>query len=292
MTEHPSYHHDAEQFRQALSYTQTDRGFSARLIEKDYYCSVVLHDLLPLFETGLIFKGGTSLSKVHADFYRLSEDLDFVFDVPPDAARSARRELIKPVKEHLEALPQRLPFFLVPEPLAAHNQSTQYIGTIRYRSCLTDQEESIKVEIGLREPVLQPQQRRLAQTMLINPSRQAPAINPVSVEVLSLLETYAEKIRAALSRRIPAIRDFFDIDYAIRADLLSVHDPTLIDLVARKLDVSGADSMDITQQCLKKLQLQLQPQLRPVLNNSDFNTFDLDRAFQCVCDLHSRLSLS
>jgi len=32
-----------------LSYTQSETGFSARLIEKDYYCSLVLEDLLAIF---------------------------------------------------------------------------------------------------------------------------------------------------------------------------------------------------------------------------------------------------
>ena len=38
----------------------------------------------------LTFKGGTSLNKIHAGFYRLSEDLDFSISMPVDSARSDR----------------------------------------------------------------------------------------------------------------------------------------------------------------------------------------------------------
>ena len=72
--------------------TEAESDFSSRLIEKDYYCSLLLQDLWALFEQGLVFKGGTCLSKVHAEFFRLSEDLDFSISVRPDATKSQRRE--------------------------------------------------------------------------------------------------------------------------------------------------------------------------------------------------------
>ncbi len=39
-------HNDADLFRAALSYTHSETGFSARLVEKDYYCALLLEDLL------------------------------------------------------------------------------------------------------------------------------------------------------------------------------------------------------------------------------------------------------
>ena len=84
------YHEDAELFREALSYTQVATGFGARLVEKDYYCSLVLEDLLAVTNPQWVFKGGTCLSKVHSDFYRMSEDLDFAFSVLVDVPRAQR----------------------------------------------------------------------------------------------------------------------------------------------------------------------------------------------------------
>ena len=76
------YPHDADPdiFREALAHSEAATGFTATLIEKDYYCSLILQYLFGR-ETSLVFKGGTCLSKIYADFYRLSEDLDFVISV-------------------------------------------------------------------------------------------------------------------------------------------------------------------------------------------------------------------
>jgi len=70
---HFPYPHDAdpEVFRESLAYSEATTGFTATLIEKDYYCSLVLQYFFAS-DTSLVFKGGTCLSKVHADFYRLS----------------------------------------------------------------------------------------------------------------------------------------------------------------------------------------------------------------------------
>ena len=91
-------HETPDDFRQALSFTEAESGFAQRLIEKDYYCSLILADFKPLFANGLVFKGGTCLSKVHADFYRLSEDLDFAISTPMTANRKKRSEAVAPVK--------------------------------------------------------------------------------------------------------------------------------------------------------------------------------------------------
>jgi hypothetical protein len=39
------YHDDPERFRICLTFTEAHTGFSARLIEKDYYCTLVLREL-------------------------------------------------------------------------------------------------------------------------------------------------------------------------------------------------------------------------------------------------------
>jgi hypothetical protein len=44
-------------FREALTFSEAEFGFTQRLIEKDYFCSLVLADFEPLFASGLVFKG-------------------------------------------------------------------------------------------------------------------------------------------------------------------------------------------------------------------------------------------
>ena len=121
------YHERPEVFRQAIDFTEASTGFNARLVEKDYYCSLVLRQLDEAFRQGLVFKGGTSLSKVHTDFYRLSEDLDFAISMETDAPKSVRRERINPLKELIDGLPERLSGVQLTEPLGGHQRSRQYI---------------------------------------------------------------------------------------------------------------------------------------------------------------------
>ena len=234
-----NYHEDADLFREALSYTQSETGFSERLVEKDYYCSLLLEDLLAITTPVWVFKGGTCLSKVHSDFYRMSEDLDFAFSVPLDAPRSQRSKMIVPMKEHLAKLARRLACFNVVEAL----RGLQQLDAVHRQPELQIRGDwPGRVDQGrVQHPGTDPGTRGAlpARTLLIDPFRQAAAVAPLEVPVLSYRETYAEKLRAALTRREPAIRDFYDIDHGVRSGRLKTDDRRLIDLVRRKLAVPG-----------------------------------------------------
>ena len=80
-------HEDPDLFREAVNFTAAETAFAPRLIEKDYFCTVLL-EYLAAANDALVFKGGTCLAKVHAGFYRLSEDLDFVIPMPTAAPRA------------------------------------------------------------------------------------------------------------------------------------------------------------------------------------------------------------
>ena len=51
-------HEDAALFREAVNYTAVQVGFAPRLVEKDYFCSVLLAHLEGA-GAGLVFRGGT-----------------------------------------------------------------------------------------------------------------------------------------------------------------------------------------------------------------------------------------
>ena len=67
----PRVHEDADRFREAVRFTAAETRFLPRLIEKDYFCTLLL-GYLSAADCSLVFKGGTCLAKVHAGFYRLS----------------------------------------------------------------------------------------------------------------------------------------------------------------------------------------------------------------------------
>jgi len=137
MAESPSIrlHQDPALFREAVNYTAAETGFAARLIEKDYFCSVILQHLQDA-KCGLVFKGGTCLAKVHTEFYRLSEDLDFVIPTPVDAPRAERRRRASGSKVAVAEIERRLSGIKLVTALTGANRSTQYNGVISYPSLL------------------------------------------------------------------------------------------------------------------------------------------------------------
>lgn len=273
-------HEDAALFREAVRFTAAESGFIPRLIEKDYFCTILLAYLSKAAGEGLVFKGGTCLTKVHSELYRLSEDLDYTIAVPVDAARTERRERAERVKAALDRLARALPAFRMIDPWRGANNSKQYLAGVGYDSMLGQQQETIKIEVSLREPLLAPVFDRPAQTILRNPLTNKPMVAPVPVRSINKLEALAEKIRAALSRREPAIRDFFDIDYAVRKGGLRHDDTEFIEQVRKKLAIPGNGPVEVSDVRLNALRRQVEPQLRPVLRDREFAEFNLDRAFE------------
>lgn len=277
-----------EFFREALAFTSQRHGFPERLIEKDYVCTLLLEVLTAAYDD-LVFKGGTCLAKVYADFYRMSEDLDFVIPMPIDASRSKRSAQAKSLKDIIGALPEQLPFVRVVEPLTGFNNSMQYNAVVGYASSLGGRDETIKIEVGLREPLKLPHVDAEVKTVLLDPVSREGMIPVLKVRCISRAEAFAEKFRAALSRREPALRDFFDLDYAVRYLGLKPDDAKLVALVRDKVQIPGNDPADVSASRLAALRQQLEPQLRSVLRAEDFRAFDLDRAFGIVARMAMRL---
>ena len=140
-------HEDPVLFRESVNFTAAETAFTPRLIEKDYFCTVLLEYLAKMSDA-LVFKGGTCLAKVHANFYRLSEDLDFVIPMPTDAMRAERSTKAAGLKDAIALLTRQNSVFRVAQLLTGANKSTQYIAIVGYASLLSRQEETIKIEVG------------------------------------------------------------------------------------------------------------------------------------------------
>ena len=279
---------DPDIFREALAYSEADKGFTSTLIEKDYYCSLILQYLFR-GDTELVFKGGTCLSKVHADFYRLSEDLDFIIPVAEEITRPQRRGCIKSVKRLFEKLPKVVPGITISKAFSGHNESRQYIVYLEYPSVTVEKLENIRIEIGLREPLLSPSESKKASTIAVNPFSGQPLLATFTVSAMALKEAYAEKVRAALTRRTPAIRDFFDLFYVDRKKLLNFLNPDFLKMVKAKIEVTGNDPIDVSSERKEELNRQLAGQLKPVLRPTDFRGFNLEEAFELVSNIAEAL---
>lgn len=277
-------HEDPARFREAIHFTAAETLFLPRLIEKDYFCTLLL-GYLSASDGPLVFKGGTCLAKVHAGFYRLSEDLDFVIPMPFSASRSERRGLSAGLKRAISQLPGKLSAFRIVKPLTGANNSTQYVAVVGYTSLINQQEETVKIEAGLREPLLMQVLIGKAQTLLLNPVSGKPIMPAIPVPCISRSEAMAEKLRAALSRREAAIRDFYDIDYAVQKRGFLPLETSMTELVRQKLAVPGNEPVDISPARMATLLQQLDTELKTVLREKDFREFDLERAFRIVKDV-------
>jgi hypothetical protein len=157
---------------------------------------------------------------------------------------------------------------------------------------LADQRETIKVEIGVREPTVTDVYSGQARTLLLNPTSRQAFVDAFSVTSLSYEEAMAEKVRAALCRREVAIRDFFDVDHAARNGGLRVSDAALVALLKRKIAVAGTGPINLSPERREQLRLQMDAQLRSVLRRQEFEEFDLDRAFETVADFAKAIGSS
>ncbi len=73
-------HNDIDLFRDTIVKVAQEKGINESLIEKDYYVTIILNALAKRID-GIVFKGGTCLSKCHKIIKRFSEDIDLTLDL-------------------------------------------------------------------------------------------------------------------------------------------------------------------------------------------------------------------
>jgi predicted nucleotidyltransferase component of viral defense system len=288
-----SVHEDQAFFREAVLFTAGQTGLNATLIEKDYFCTVLLQYLYQQPDSPLIFRGGTCIGKVYADFYRLSEDLDFMISTPPEASISVRRKRMAPAREWVRKISGEMSILTLPEDFTGHNSSRQYVAYVTYPSVfLTEEAARIKIEVGLREMPLMPPVQMKAKTLLLNPFTRKSLVPDIDLTTLSMKEAIAEKLRAALTRLEPAIRDFFDIDYLASQHQLDLTDRHLITLLTEKLKVPGNPPIDLSSARKEKLKTQIDTELKPVLRPSDFESFNLESVYAMLSEMSENIMAS
>ena len=97
-------HSDKRAFKELVTATSIELKIPPNIVEKDYYVTLVLHELSSRIK-GMVFKGGTSLTKCYQILDRFSEDIDISYDAsdgPPGESR--KRQLKKAITASMEAL--------------------------------------------------------------------------------------------------------------------------------------------------------------------------------------------
>jgi len=113
-----------EELRAAVEFTAAETGFVPALIEKDYWCSVVLWRLFTDKKCPLVFKGGTLLSKAYVTFNRLSEDLDFTLPTGRAVTRGERSRRGREIAEQVATIAEE--FGMVAGGWQSFNNTTQH----------------------------------------------------------------------------------------------------------------------------------------------------------------------
>ncbi|NLK09722.1 MAG: nucleotidyl transferase AbiEii/AbiGii toxin family protein [Staphylococcus equorum] len=86
-----------------ILYTAEKSGINETIIEKDYYVTLVLKELVKL-NSDVVFKGGTSLSKAYKVITRFSEDIDITFEnhIGHAKRKKLKYNIMKNVSEYLQ----------------------------------------------------------------------------------------------------------------------------------------------------------------------------------------------
>ncbi len=204
------------------------------------------------------------------------------------------RSEMDPIKEIYNQLPAVIPGIAISKAFSGHNESRQYIGYLEYPSAVMEKQEKVKIEIGIREPLLRTSVTVETRTIAVNPFSGRSLLLIFTVHAMEMQEAYAEKVRAALTRKEPAIRDLFDLFHAVRKMKLDLDDHDFLIMVKKKLDVPGNTPVDISLEYKRGLDRgldrQLEGQLRPVLRPADFDSFNIHEAFDLICRIADSLS--
>lgn len=97
-------HHDKEAFSELVVAASNELRIPPGIIEKDYYVTLVLKELASRGK-GMVFKGGTSLTKCYQILDRFSEDIDISYAASDGIpGESRKRQLKKAVVSSVESL--------------------------------------------------------------------------------------------------------------------------------------------------------------------------------------------
>ncbi len=218
--------------------------FPEGLLEKDYHLTRILHKISKRNIKDLVFKGGTCLNKCYLGFYRLSEDLDFVYNQDTKELSKKQIKLIldKFRRELIEILDE-LGFETSKElgkgwKMLTSKMQPRIVGLeiiTKYNSIINNSNETIKLEISFRKKLRNPTKMKAIKHEFIDALGDPILSKDVEIEVIDLTENFAEKFRALVIRKNVAIRDIYDIYFILKNNLVKI-DKEFIDLILLKIN--------------------------------------------------------
>lgn len=271
-----------EKLKDVIPVLARKHNFRPAIIEKDYYLTVILNNIESGLSDKLIFKGGTLLNKIHLNYHRLSEDLDFVYlSKLALTSRSARSKAIIPIREKMPKFLRLLDLGSENPKGQGFNNSTQYVFNIFYPSFITGKNESIQIEVALRQLPLDKPVHNVIKHFYKEPFTDKDLIPKNKILSLSLNEAVAEKLKAAINRRDLAIRDYYDL-WHIAESGFDFHNKQFLTIFKKKLDAERYSgdyryNFGLNEESVNLLQRQVGTDLMPVIRLG--KKFDLSKVF-------------
>lgn len=253
-------------------------GFDAYKLEKDFLLTVILIFIWRHYKE-LIFKWWTCLNKIYLDYFRLSEDLDFI--IINNWSRTERKNILETYKQKLSQDLAKL-WLKIMDQRTKYNEDRQWIFNFSYTSLLDNSPQNIQIDITLKEKLeLQPTSKHI-KSIFVSKTMEENIFLEHTITCMEFDEIVAEKTRASLTRNQPAIRDFFDIWYIKSFSNFDFNQ--IIDLIHIKLEeVNHKYTIDWNFDILSK---QIETDLKPVLKkNFDF---DLKEIFEFIQKLKEK----
>lgn len=274
---------DKERLKDIIPVIASQRKFRPAIVEKDYYLTIILNNVGSLLSDRIVLKGGTLLYKVHLNYRRLSEDLDFTyFSKAVLSTRSGRSKAITPIRNKMPEFLKELGLKSENPKGQGFNNSTQYIFYVQYESFVTAKDEIVKIEISLRQPPMDKPVHSVVRHFYQDPFTNKNLIPVGKVLSLSLREAVAEKLKASISRRDVAIRDYYDL-WCIAESGFDFYQKKFVSLFKRKLSDEGYHgdyrvNFGLSAEMITSLYRQVETDLMPAVM-SDVG-FDLDEVFK------------
>lgn len=274
---------DRESLRELIPAIASKYNFRQGIIEKDYYLTIILNNIEPLLSNKLVFKGGTLLNKIHLNYHRLSEDLDFTyFGKEALNTRSQRSRAITPIRERMSDFLKQLGLKSEKPKGAGFNNSTQYVFYVTYPSFITAKDENIKIEVSLRQPPIDKPVYNIVKHFYQDPFTGDNLIPNNKILSLSFDEAVAEKLKAAITRKDKAVRDYYDL-WHIAQSGFDFQNEKFIELLKKKLSNEGFQgdfrhNFGLDEDAINLLRRQIETDLIPVIRLNE--QFDFDRIFR------------
>lgn len=220
--------------------------FSAVLIEKDYHLTRILHKVSEKQMKDLVFKGGTCLNKCYLGFYRLSEDLDFTYNKDvKDLSKSQIRKILDQLRREFFEILDGSGFKTNKKlgkgwKMLTSETPPRIVGLeiiTNYKSLIDNSPQEIKIEISFRKKLRKPVKTKAIKHKFIDALGEAILKKDIEIEVADLVENFAEKFRALITRKRLAVRDIYDIHFILKNEIVAI-DKEVIELILVKLNES------------------------------------------------------